>query len=162
MNPPILTERATSPNPPSALPSFQAQKPVSSVVTYKLTSPFANEELKSPSPLPVRQLPSVIAKKSATTILPEKPSNPVIVNQHQSPRPKSIPSFFATSNNFEKAPVIEINYIPKSPSSHSIHKYGPGTMSIVRRSASQFITPGNRWYDHDYDKRIKPLTINDV
>ncbi len=155
MTPATFQERATSPRPPSS--SVQVQKPVSSAVMYKIASPVANNEVIA-SPLPsIHHSPSVSTKK---------PSFPVAGKQYQFFQPtipeRISPLLLVVSDSFERAPIMEINYVPQSPGSHSIHNYGPGTMSVVRHDSLQNTTPRNRWYDHDYDKRIKSLIINDV
>ena len=43
-----------------------------------------------------------------------------------------------------------------------MQSYGPDKLSVVRRSGLHPSAPGNRWYDHDYDKRVKPLDVNEL
>jgi len=115
----------------------------------------------TPSQPVVYHLPSVSARKSSIPISTEKPLSPV----HQSAQPMIFTSLSsplsATSDGYEKVPIIKTNYVAKSADSHSINNYEPGTISIVKRSSLRSAAPGNRWYDHDYNKRIKPLTVND-
>ena len=85
-----------------------------------------------------------------------------LVNRHQSP---SLLTFRNTSSSheaeaksFSKAPIVVTNHVQKSTDDNSIHSYAPGRMSIVKRAPLQAAILGNRWYEHNYDKRIQ--TIN--
>ena len=124
-----------------------------------------------PPPPPIRYSPSVTIKRSPPPVVTPKPPSPVLIEKsppvvvvqpRQTPQPTAPPSVLVPSNNFEKAPPMKINYIPKSPDTHSIHNYTSGPLTVVQRSSSVNVKPGNRWYDYDYDKRVKPLVVDDL
>jgi hypothetical protein len=118
------------------------------------------------SPSSVRHSSSMIVKNTSSPTLTENPLSPVVVKQHQTPQRRmsnaTQPSFLIQPNSFEKAPAIGTNYIAKPPDNHPLHSYASGPLTIVQRSPLRHITPGNRWYDHDYDKRVKLLIPNEV
>ncbi|CAF4062336.1 unnamed protein product [Rotaria sp. Silwood2] len=120
-----------------------------SLQTKKTIVPVANKELIT-SP-PVTDSISVVAQRSPT---------PVVVKQQPPPTiPMTVsPSLPVTVDNFEKAPILVTNHVLKASDKKSIHSYGTGSLSIVKRIQSQTSTSGGKWYEHDYDKRITPLT----
>ncbi len=156
-NLPIHEERSITPHPP--------RKPVSSVVTYQIASSVVNRELPA-SPQPVHHSTSMLVKKNSSPNSMENPLSPAVVKQHQTSQPiiskTTHPPLLAPANHFEKAPPLGRNYISKSPDNHSLHNYSAGPLTIVRKSPLRHATSGNRWYDHDYDKRVNSLTTNDV
>ncbi|CAF1116775.1 unnamed protein product [Rotaria sordida] len=147
-NPSIVKADATSSRPlVEDPPSLQTKNPITPV-TYR--------ELVIPSP--AVESTSVVAPKSQT---------PVIIKQQPPPRPLTMPltvssSLPVTADNFENAPILVTNHVLKSSDKKSIHTFGSDTVSIVKRTQSQPSTPGGRWYEHNYDKRITPLTTKYV
>jgi hypothetical protein len=144
--------------------SVSVQKQVPTVISYKIRSPLVNEQLLSPTP-PLPRPPTVVRQKPFVPVMIEKPTSPIAVTQYSSSPillKSTSPPLSTTADSFEKAPMMEMHYVAKSTDDNSVPTYGPGKMTIVRRTASQSITPGNRWYDHAFDKRVKPLVVENV
>jgi hypothetical protein len=154
--------RPPSLHPP---PSVQAQNPVSTVTTIKIASAVPNKEISYPAPpIQVQNPTSAVPHKEIVSPSPAYYSPSAVAN-HPSPsglvQPHRSAIRVPNPNSFEKAPIIETNYIPKPYDDNSIQSYGPGTLSVARRTSSNPGASGHRWYDHNYDKRVKPLTAYD-
>ncbi|CAF3337192.1 unnamed protein product [Rotaria sp. Silwood1] len=152
--PPPATENEST-NPSTLKADAISSRPLAedppSLQTTSLITPVVNKEILTSQP--VIDSTSVVAQKSST---------PVVVKQQPLPPTTISPSLPVTMNNFEKAPILVTNHVLKSSDKKSINSYGADTLSIVKRTQSQPSTPGSKWYEHDYDKRIKPLTTEYV
>jgi hypothetical protein len=99
------------------------------------------------------------------SIVPVRQWSPVPNKEHlfpvlqKTPLPSDPVSFKMTANRFEKAPIMQLNYVAKPFDNTSIHTYGPGNITVLRRTSSQSVPNGNRWYDHDYRKNVQPLIV---
>jgi hypothetical protein len=170
-NSPIYEERSIPPYPsqipqyPAYPPAIPPQKQVRPVLAYHIMPAVANGELL-PSPQLVQQSSSMNIKKDLSLNSTENPLSPTVAKQHETPQPtisKTLhSSLLVPASSFEKAPPLGRNYIAKSPDNHSLHNYVAGPLTIVRKSPLRHATSGNRWYDHDYDKRVKSISTSDV
>ena len=153
----------SAPPPPPPQP-----QPVASVVTFKVPSPNTKKKpIPYSSPVPTKKPPSAknITAGSLPYTLP-KASSPITARRVETPKlvlwnnkPSSLP---VKAQDFEKAPPLVTNYISKPPDTISVHKLGPDLLTVVRRNGSPTSNSTNRWYDHQYDKRVQPLVINNV
>ena len=168
-NHPMYEERPVPPYAPhipqySPYPPVIPQQPVRPVVAYHIAPPVTNRDLL-PSPQLVQRSTSMNIKKDLSTNSAENPLSPTVAQQHQTSQPASSKtihtSLLVPASSFEKAPPLGRNYIAKSPDSRSLHNYVAGPLTIVRKSPLRHETSGNRWYDHDYDKRVKSINNND-
>ncbi|CAF0929180.1 unnamed protein product [Rotaria sordida] len=63
------------------------------------------------------------------------------------------------ASSFEKAPMVQLNYVVKPSEKNSKHIYELDNMTVMRRTSSQVMPYGSRWYDNDYNKNVKPLIV---
>ena len=158
-------DHGTSPPP---LTMFEERKPTGPPVTVKrIITPTVSvpstqqpttkptQVLTQPPPLP----PATLIQRSPTMGIKLSPTP---FPQELSPSPPQQPPIVIRSDIFERVPFIEINRVAKSVDNNAIYNYGPGPISIVKHSALRQGTAGNRWYDHDYDKRVKSIVVNDA
>ncbi|CAM4805879.1 unnamed protein product [Rotaria magnacalcarata] len=111
------------------------------------------------------QKPTVVvaSKKKITTPRSEYYSTPVLVKQNPPLVSTTVSSPVpVTRTTSELIPVLVTNHVVKSTDKKSIYNYEPGALSIVRQSRSQTPTTGSKWYEHDYEKRIKTLTNKNI
>lgn len=169
-----MRDHGTSPPP---LTVFEEPKPTAPVTVKRIITPAASVPLAQqqqpinltanrqptvvlpPPPPPPPQ--SVLMQQSPTMMIKASPT-PFPFPQELPPSPIRQPPIVIKSDEFERAPFIETNRVAKSPDKNAIYNYGPGPISIVKNSATRQGTAGNRWYDHDYDRRVKSLLATDT
>jgi hypothetical protein len=121
---------------------------------------IVNKELSSPAiPLkkPVALVPTI---EHSFSVLSPKPRSSVL--EEQQPLhdiPLSNTTNRVTASSLEKAPMIQLNYVVRSSDNKSIPTYGPGNITVIRRTSSQTVSHGTRWYDYDYNKNTQPLIV---
>lgn len=136
----VSTSRRSKQNQPSEK-TRQSQGYISPVPNKRRLPPPESPSLLSPSPL-------------------QKPATPVIIKQDVDlpVQMEIIPtkqSATPAASTFEKAPIVTLNYVAKSSDSKSLHSYGLSTITVVRRTSSQSVETGNRWYNYDYRTNTK-------
>lgn len=119
-------------------------------------SPVPNKRRLPPPESP----PLLNTTKPLSPAPSQKPVTPVILKQDVNlpVQTEVIPmkqSATPAANTFEKAPIVTLNYVAKSTDSKSLHPYGLSTITIVRRTSSQSVQTGNRWYNYDYNTNTK-------
>ncbi|CAF0846176.1 unnamed protein product [Rotaria sp. Silwood1] len=120
--------------------STTSTKEQSSSVFVKNTS---NEKPLSPSSIQ----PKVSSQAEQVYVPPPSISNNV-----------SFPHT-AAADSFEKAPMVQLNYVVKPSEKNSKHIYELGNITVVRRTSSQAMPYGGRWYDKDYNTNIQPPVV---
>lgn len=119
------------------LPSTNPGYTSSIVNTRELFSPPSEKLEKTPLPVVVKRNvylpPQIISNKSPIPTMNVPPP----------------------ANAFEKAPMVQLNYVVKSFDNKSSHTYGLETITVMRRTSSQAVQLGNRWYDYNYHTNPK-------
>jgi hypothetical protein len=55
--------------------------------------------------------------------------------------------------------MVQLNYVVRPSDDQSIHTYEQDDMTVMRRTSSQSVPYGNRWYDNGYNNNSKPLVV---
>ena len=138
-----------------SIPPSSARHP-SSNSHVKQTTPMNKEHSSHlPSRKPITTVP--ITNQSFNILGQNPPSSAVEKQRMPSNSYDTTTNNTITSNSLEKAPMIKLNYVAKSPDDHLLHTYRPDHITVNHRTSSQSTPNGNRWYDHDFNKNEKPL-----
>ena len=107
--------------------------------------------------IPVPQSSYIVKKEPQKTLPTTEQSSPNFVRktsiaQIHAPLQHSFNQTSApqTTNigGFERAPMMQLNYIAKPTDNKSIHNYGSGNITILHRTSLQSVPYGNKWYDN--------------
>ncbi len=137
----VLEKSAPSHNYQQHSYSHQSRQPKGFVPVLKSSSYASNER-------------STVGKPLSSAVIQQQISS----SSHHSSNDISSPPT-VTASGFEKAPMIQLNYVVKSSDNESINTYGPSNITVMRRTSSKFGPYANKWYENDNNKNAKPLAV---
>ena len=150
-------------------PSINKQRS-SPVISTKLVilAPTTDQSFSVLGPKPSSSVPKLVTPVPTTdqsfSVLGQNPSSPALLKERVSPSlyRSTLPhttNIIVPASSFDRAPMVQLNYVAKSSDNKSMHTYGSSKITVMNRTSLGSTSYGQRWYDYDYDQNAKPLIV---